>query len=229
MKNAKPFIAGFVSALLVVSLVGTAFASSNFVKRELYYNNISVTLDGKRLDLQGDREPFIISGTTFLPVRAISEALGLDVEWEGATSTVILTSGQAAKEEVAAPAQPAESSAQSKAGGSVSSFSVPSIESLLKDISPSISSPSVNSDALYQQEYDSINNFYNSQIKSLAQERDRAVANIKGDYAAMTGGMESSAAKAAGDSLAQSYNSRIKALQNERDNKISELNARYGK
>ena len=37
-------------------------------------------------------EPFAISGTAYLPVRVISNALGLDVGWDAGTSTVILSS-----------------------------------------------------------------------------------------------------------------------------------------
>ena len=91
MKNKGSFLAGMVTMLLIVALAVPAMASSGFVTKDLYYNNITVTLDGKPLVLQGDREPFVINGTTFLPVRAISEALGLDVDWDGASSTVILT------------------------------------------------------------------------------------------------------------------------------------------
>ena len=36
-------------------------------------------------------EPFIIDGTTYLPVRGIASALGLNVGWDGATKTVLLT------------------------------------------------------------------------------------------------------------------------------------------
>ena len=36
-------------------------------------------------------EPFIIDGTTYLPVRAICNALGLKVNWNSETNTVELT------------------------------------------------------------------------------------------------------------------------------------------
>ena len=52
MKNKKSFIAGMVTMLLLVSLVGTAYATVGTVTRELEYKNISVTLDGKKLDLK---------------------------------------------------------------------------------------------------------------------------------------------------------------------------------
>ena len=94
MKKLPSFFAGALTMLLVMSLVVGASAYSGKVTKELTYNNISVTLDGKKLDLrdvQGNSvEPFIFDGTNYLPVRAISEALGLDVEWDGSTNTVVL-------------------------------------------------------------------------------------------------------------------------------------------
>ena len=60
------------------------------------YADIKVTLDGQELALTDATgavvEPFAISGTAYLPVRAISNALGLDVGWDAGTSTVILSS-----------------------------------------------------------------------------------------------------------------------------------------
>ena len=35
-------------------------------------------------------EPFIMNGTTYLPVRAVGEALGMSVNWDGNTHTVYL-------------------------------------------------------------------------------------------------------------------------------------------
>ena len=96
MKKLPSFFAGALTMLLVMSLVVGASAYSGKVTKELTYNNISVTLDGKKLDLrdvQGNSvEPFIFDGTNYLPVRAISEALGLTVSWDGATNTVVLQS-----------------------------------------------------------------------------------------------------------------------------------------
>ena len=81
-------------ALIMVVLLGvSAYAASGYVTKTLYYNNISIMLNGKALtpkDVSGAIvEPFAIDGTTYLPVRAIAEALGFDVSWDGKTSTVI--------------------------------------------------------------------------------------------------------------------------------------------
>ena len=58
------------------------------------YRDIKIKLDGTEItpkDANGKTvEPFIIDGTTYLPVRAVGEAMGLDVDWDGETSIVQL-------------------------------------------------------------------------------------------------------------------------------------------
>lgn len=65
--------------------------------KDLYFNNIKVSLDGKMVDLKDANgmavEPFAIDGTTYLPVRAVSDAVGLDVEWDQKNQQVKLSTG----------------------------------------------------------------------------------------------------------------------------------------
>lgn len=89
MKKAR-VIACVLVVLLTFSLIGTAAATNGSKMAELFYRDIKVTLNGKTVNTQAS-EPFIIDGTTYLPVRAVSEALGLDVKWDSATSTVVLS------------------------------------------------------------------------------------------------------------------------------------------
>ena len=57
-------------------------------------NPISIYVDGERVtpkDGNGNIvEPFVVDGTTYLPVRAVGEALGKSVSWDGATATVYI-------------------------------------------------------------------------------------------------------------------------------------------
>ena len=93
MKNKKIRVAVMVMSLILV-LTGVAYASIGSRTAELFYNNIKIWLDGKEIvpvDASGNVvEPFIIDGTTYLPVRAVSSALGLDVSWNDQTKTVEL-------------------------------------------------------------------------------------------------------------------------------------------
>ena len=55
-------------------------------------NPISIFVDGAKItpkDANGNIvEPFVVDGTTYLPVRAVGEALGKTVTWDGATASV---------------------------------------------------------------------------------------------------------------------------------------------
>ena len=94
--NMKSFVSGCLVTATLVGLIGSAGAMVGQRTANLDYNNIKVTLDGQQVELvdaNGNAvEPFAINGTTYLPVRAVSNALGLGVGWDAATSTVTLTS-----------------------------------------------------------------------------------------------------------------------------------------
>ena len=68
-------------------------------KVAINYRKIKIVLDGEEITpcdgLGNTVEPFIMSssGTTYLPLRAVSQALGLNVHWDEATNTVKLSSG----------------------------------------------------------------------------------------------------------------------------------------
>lgn len=107
MKKYKGFIAGMLTMLLIVSMASTASATLGKITKELEYRNIKVSIDGKILDLKDSAgnhvEPFMLDGTNYLPVRALAEALGLNVAWDGKTSTILLNSE---KHEEAVPQEP---------------------------------------------------------------------------------------------------------------------------
>ena len=93
MKRKRLFSLLLITAMLFV-LTGTVTAADTWVKKDLYYGGIKITLNGNTItpkDANGTVvDPFAIDGTTYLPVRAISNALGINVDWDGATKTVVL-------------------------------------------------------------------------------------------------------------------------------------------
>lgn len=84
-----------IGIIIGVMLVPTVYATVATITKEIYYNDILITLNGdevKPTDANGEYvEPFIMDGTTYLPVRGIANALGMDVEWDDDTKTVKLT------------------------------------------------------------------------------------------------------------------------------------------
>jgi len=94
MKNwlKKLEIKGFiVGVLITVMFSGTILVSANTggVMREVFYG-VNIVINGNQWIPPADMTPFITDGRAFLPVRGISEALGVPVAWDGATSTVFL-------------------------------------------------------------------------------------------------------------------------------------------
>lgn len=91
------FVSGAVSTLLVFALIGSAAATVAKRTLDIEYNNIQIKLNGQVVtptDANGNPvEPFASRGTTYLPVRAVGNALGLTVDWDGDTNTVLLNDG----------------------------------------------------------------------------------------------------------------------------------------
>lgn len=97
-ERGKGFIAGVVASAVFVGLIGTAAATVGSRTVTADYNNIKISLNGSQItpkDATGATvEPFAINGTTYLPVRAVANALGISVGWDGETNTVTLSGGE---------------------------------------------------------------------------------------------------------------------------------------
>lgn len=93
----KKAISCILALCLALVLAAPAAASQETKTVSITYRGISLTLDGQPIvpvDAEGRSvEPFILDGTTYLPVRGVANALSLDVAWDGTTNTVTLTSG----------------------------------------------------------------------------------------------------------------------------------------
>ena len=77
-----------------IAPVGTPVTHNKNQTIAIEYNDIKVTLDGKPVELKDATgktiEPFTYNGTTYLPVRAVADLLGVDVKWDGDTNTIYL-------------------------------------------------------------------------------------------------------------------------------------------
>lgn len=91
-KRFSGIICGFLIAMLATSAV--CFASQKTDTLKILYRDIKLSINGEIItprDAAGNIvEPFASNGTTYLPVRAVGEALGRTVDWDNETSTVII-------------------------------------------------------------------------------------------------------------------------------------------
>lgn len=85
--NKKSFISGMLMAVILIGIIGTAHAQNTATTVDIYYRDIIIKINGQEVKTN-ETEPFILNGSTYLPIRAVSEALGLEVTWDDETSTV---------------------------------------------------------------------------------------------------------------------------------------------
>lgn len=97
----KDVATGAIVATLVVGTMPSAFAMVSKMNIPVNFNNIKIVIDGT--ELATDKEAFIYEGTTYLPVRAVAEAVGKEVAWNGETQTVTLSTAASTSTPAPAP------------------------------------------------------------------------------------------------------------------------------
>jgi len=91
-------------ALAIVGVLSIGVAATGALETISAYltYNVTVKLDGQTqtmYDANGMRVyPINYQGTTYLPIRAVSNMLGIDVDWDGQTRTVLLGENGTAKD-----------------------------------------------------------------------------------------------------------------------------------
>jgi hypothetical protein len=97
MKKKQTVIAAVLFAIILAATLwyGAPALAQNLRKTiDIYYRDIKIYVDGDLIIPKNALgvvvEPFIHDGTTYLPVRAVSEALGKTVEWDGVTNSVYI-------------------------------------------------------------------------------------------------------------------------------------------
>lgn len=92
----KEKLKGMLIGLLLGTILagGTVWAATGMKSIDVMYNNIKIYMDGELVepkDANGQTvEPFIYNGTTYLPVRAVGNAIGKEVSWDGVEKVVYL-------------------------------------------------------------------------------------------------------------------------------------------
>jgi hypothetical protein len=79
---------GFLGVALVM-VTGSLAASTGSRQIQVHYGNIGIVIDGKQI--QTANEPFNYEGRVYLPIRAVTEAMGAQVAWDAANNRVIIT------------------------------------------------------------------------------------------------------------------------------------------
>ena len=91
-RSISSFLMGVLATLLIINLATPALAAAG--KMIEVFGGIKIYIDDVELhptDAAGNPvDVFVYNGTTYLPVRAVSEALGKPVQWDGKTQSVYI-------------------------------------------------------------------------------------------------------------------------------------------
>lgn len=85
----KSYWKGFLSGVAVLSVLlgGTIVYAAGGTTIEVFFNNIKIMVDGVEKQ-PAEGRPFIYEGSTYVPLRFVSDALGKEVGWNEQTLTV---------------------------------------------------------------------------------------------------------------------------------------------
>ncbi|MDQ0885910.1 hypothetical protein QFZ81_000998 [Paenibacillus sp. V4I9] len=87
IKNIKGFVLGFGCCALLTS--GIAYAA-DAVKLDAYFG-VKLMQNGiDKTPQEDDLKPFIANGRTYVPLKAVGDLLGVDVNWDGANTAVVI-------------------------------------------------------------------------------------------------------------------------------------------
>lgn len=89
----RRLLAGITSGLIILGCIGTAFAST-WKNTAIEFDGIRLMVDGQYVEVRDTTgaltEPFVMNGTTYLPVANVASMVGYNVRWDGENKTVIL-------------------------------------------------------------------------------------------------------------------------------------------
>ncbi len=93
-KKVMAIVAGVLAIMIVAGTSVIAASKKRTETIDVHYNDIKIVVDGVTInptDVNGNIvEPFIYNGTTYLPVRAVGNAFGKYVDWDGVNKVVYL-------------------------------------------------------------------------------------------------------------------------------------------
>ena len=96
-QRVKDIVGGAIGMAMIIGVCSSAFGKVSNMDIPVSFNNIKLIIDGK--ELKTDKEPFIYEGTTYLPIRAVGEAVGKTVSWDNNTQTAYLDEASVAQQD----------------------------------------------------------------------------------------------------------------------------------
>ncbi len=93
MKRWKKPISAISAGLLITGVLFTSSVDASQAKKkiEAHYQNIKIVNNGLSVTIDPQTEPFIVNGTTYIPLKMMGELYNKNIVWNGATHTITVT------------------------------------------------------------------------------------------------------------------------------------------
>ncbi|WP_102345081.1 stalk domain-containing protein [Bacillus sp. Marseille-P3661] len=90
MRFIKKPIAALSAGVLISGILFTHSVDASQARKSLdaHYNNIKIMNNNQLVSVEPSDEPFIVNGTTFIPLRMMGELFNKSVIWDGVTQTI---------------------------------------------------------------------------------------------------------------------------------------------
>jgi hypothetical protein len=87
--NVKKVLLGFIILGIALSLVVTPTKAASYIMQKITVavNSVNLVVNGKKVSTDN----FLYKGTTYVPLRAVSETFGKEVNWNQSTQTVTIS------------------------------------------------------------------------------------------------------------------------------------------
>ncbi len=83
----------YVASTLVITTLMTSSVFAKTTNAKIVVNSVDVLVNGQRID----SDNLVYNGTTYLPLRAVSESIGMEVAFDAETQEINLNSGKSKK------------------------------------------------------------------------------------------------------------------------------------
>lgn len=89
MKNKKKLLSMILAVVIIVGAAGTALGAGNYITKKIWQGPITMYRNNQPVQL--GVSPLIMDGTTYVPVRAMAQLLGLNITWDNPSRSIFIT------------------------------------------------------------------------------------------------------------------------------------------
>lgn len=89
MNKRKKLLSVLLAALIIVGAAGTVFGAGNYVTKKIWQGPLTMYKNSQPVQLAAN--PIIMDGTTYVPIRALAQLMGMNITWDNASRSIFIS------------------------------------------------------------------------------------------------------------------------------------------